>query len=198
MLQLFNNVHCFTCSEKMCDGLFHCIYGEDESLETCRKFYPEEATIECIENRLDGINLTIMATPCNGIRECRNGIDEQCEISVVYFWSIFGGFFLLTVTVILIMKCLTPETKKNATRNEVEHTKYDSKDCSLLEGNHLAEMKVIFKSKYLFLWKWLTQLTLIPIRTKQINSFVQSCLAKRKVLPRFSKPWNVWRGMFLN
>ena len=141
----------FTCSEKMCDGLFHCIYGEDESLETCRKFYPEEATIECIENRLDGINLTIMATPCNGIRECRNGIDEQCEISVVYFWSIFGGFFLLTVTVILIMKCLTPETKKNAT-NEVEHTKYDSKDCSLLEGNQLAEMKVIFKSRYLLIF----------------------------------------------
>ena len=64
--------------EKTCDGIFHCLYGEDEHFELCKDTFPKEATIECIENRLPGINLTIMAVPCDGILECRDGSDENC------------------------------------------------------------------------------------------------------------------------
>ena len=48
--------------------------------ELCKDTFPETATIECIENRLPGtIDITIMATPCDGILECRDGSDEKCE-----------------------------------------------------------------------------------------------------------------------
>ena len=54
--------------------------GEDEQFDICEETYPEEATIKCVENRLEGFNVTIMAIPCNGIKECRNGEDEDhCE-----------------------------------------------------------------------------------------------------------------------
>ena len=32
-------------SEKTCDGIFHCLYGEDEQFELCKDTFPKEATI---------------------------------------------------------------------------------------------------------------------------------------------------------
>ena len=61
----------------MCDGIFHCMHGEDEVFDICEHVYPDIATIKCIENRVKDINVTIMAIPCDGIQECRDGSDEK-------------------------------------------------------------------------------------------------------------------------
>ena len=72
-----------TCVEydKTCDGICHCMYCEDESFEgLCEYTFPEAATIKCVEaNRSSDINITILATPCNGVRECLNINDENCQ-----------------------------------------------------------------------------------------------------------------------
>ena len=99
-----------TCVEndKTCDGICHCMYCEDESFEElCENTFPEAATIKCIEaNRSSDINITILATPCNGVRECLNINDENCQsemyitaiIMTLFFFVIFCGWNYIHVT----------------------------------------------------------------------------------------------------
>ena len=69
-----------TCIEtsKLCDGIVHCIYGEDEGeeaikLDYCRTKFPQSAIKRCKEkDRLGGYNIWINAIPCNKIQECEN------------------------------------------------------------------------------------------------------------------------------
>ena len=58
---------------KKCDGIKHCIYGEDESIETCDGTFPESATVECVEPNQPFDDIWIKAVRCNGITECKNG-----------------------------------------------------------------------------------------------------------------------------
>ena len=72
-----------TCIEKnkICDGVVHCIIGEDESLEACEHVFHERfsksARIICLEVNRTSYNFWIKAIPCNGIVECKDGVDEQ-------------------------------------------------------------------------------------------------------------------------
>ena len=59
-----------------CDGAVNCIHAEDESFELCNKFFPEGATIKCKEANRTHYNISIYATPCDGIMECKDGEDE--------------------------------------------------------------------------------------------------------------------------
>ena len=89
-----------TCVEydKTCDGICHCMYCEDETFEgLCEDTFPEAATIKCVEaNRSSVINITILATPCNGVRECLNINDENCQ-SEMYITNIIMMFFFLVI-----------------------------------------------------------------------------------------------------
>ena len=55
------------------------MFAEDEHFDICKKenVFPDGATIECVENR-PGYDITILAVPCNGVSECRDGSDEDC------------------------------------------------------------------------------------------------------------------------
>ena len=51
----------------MCDGSVNCFYGEDEEFELCESFFPEAATVKCEEANRTHYNISILATPCDGI-----------------------------------------------------------------------------------------------------------------------------------
>ena len=118
----------------------HCIHGEDESDETCkgRLSFPEEATIECIENRL-GYNITIKAIPCDGVKECRGGSDEECEEDKLIVLGVVVVLFILTNVIYHYLKwCHLPMRDKViqlATCNPIT-------DYSHFIGDDLAKLKV--------------------------------------------------------
>ena len=69
-----------------CNGLVDCFHGEDEAFEEChKKSFVEAATIKCIESNRNGEDIEILAVPCNGIRECRDGSDEDNCATMLHF-----------------------------------------------------------------------------------------------------------------
>ena len=132
--------------DRTCDGIFNCLHGEDEAFDLCKDTFPEEATIECIEDRLPGIDLKIMATPCNDIRECRDGSDEECEDDKMVLIFLVSG--LVTMTLIIYQYLLwikIPQWKKYFLRDSKANA-YDGKNpinCIDFRGNDLANLKVI-------------------------------------------------------
>ena len=75
-------------SDYICDGHRHCQDGQDESIDECksRNIFSKQATVLCLEdNRPEKYPVVIMAIPCNGKRECKNGEDViGCDISIIY------------------------------------------------------------------------------------------------------------------
>ena len=66
----------------VCDGFVQCLEGEDEDFSLCyeKRSFAEGATFKCTEAKRFGYNVTILATKCNGIDECRDRIDEvDCQ-----------------------------------------------------------------------------------------------------------------------
>ena len=153
-MNLRNLVTNSTISEKTCDGIFHCIYGEDEMFELCKNTFPEEATIECIENRLPGsIDVTIMATPCDGIIECQDGRDESCEEDKWILIVIIVGLFLATICIYLYLVFVRLPMWKKYVFRDFDYFKIDYKlmasDYSEMRGNTLAKMKVFLFQRFL-------------------------------------------------
>ena len=134
-------------SEKTCDGIFHCLYGEDEMFELCKDTFPKEATIECIENRLPGtIDVTIMAIPCDGIIECRDRSDENCEEDKFILVISVAVLFLTTICIYLYLVFVRlPFWKKSIFHNFGDgniNSMLKPFDCSGMKGNKLAKLKV--------------------------------------------------------
>ena len=128
------------------------MYGEDEEFELCKDTFPKEATIECVENRLPGtIDVTIMAIPCDGIVECRDGRDENCEDDKFILVISVALLFMSTICIYLYLVFVRlPLWKKSVFRNFEDgniDTKTHDSDCSAMKGNLLAKLKV-FISKY--------------------------------------------------
>ena len=78
-----------------------------------------------------------MAVPCNGITECRNGEDEECELHYLVPYGVLGTFFRLTLAVwcliqYIVRKTVTPSPKEDYSKEKF----YD------LVGDQLADLKV--------------------------------------------------------
>ena len=70
--------------DKLCDGIVHCIMGEDETLKNCTDLdddlsetFPPNANEKCIDPSKPGYNIPILAIRCNGEAECKNSEDES-------------------------------------------------------------------------------------------------------------------------
>lgn len=118
--------------------MVHCIYGEDEEDKLCfeRFSFREDATIECIENR-PGYYFTIMAIPCDGFQDCRNGIDEECKFNNSFFVI---GLFCFHIVTFCIWYYLTLGVKRNV--HVKEPTPGEKGIFKDIEGDDLAELKV--------------------------------------------------------
>ena len=89
---------------KICDGIVHCIHGEDEEIELCKSTFPETATIHCKEPDRGSYDITILATPCSG--ECK---DENCDTD----WRILSAFVGFTFAAIAFLcSCIHFRTTK--------------------------------------------------------------------------------------
>ena len=98
-----NSTKCIFSDPYVCDGHRHCHDGQDENVDVCRSkniTFPKEATVECLEsNRPDKYPIFIMAIPCNGKSECKDGKDEiGCDISIIYLLcALLIGFATISV-----------------------------------------------------------------------------------------------------
>lgn len=123
---------------KTCDGIVHCIHGEDEEDKLCFESFsfPKDATIKCIENR-PSYEFTIMATPCDGFQDCRNGIDEECQVNELF---LFTGLFCFYIVTFCMWYFLRLRVQKNTCLKNSIH-----EDVGLFKdfvGDDLAELKV--------------------------------------------------------
>ena len=124
------------------------MHGEDELFQLCKDTFPKEATIECIENRLPGtIDVTIMAIPCDGIVECHDGRDENCEEDKIILVIAVAVLFLTTICIYIYLVFVRFPIWKDSVFWEFHEGSIDSKtqshDCSdELKGNTLAKLKV--------------------------------------------------------
>ena len=92
----------------VCDGKIQCeAEAEDENFDLCveRKAFHHDATFECLENHRILYNITILAVPCNGINECKDGEDEK-NCGGIAIKHLIWGAFIAYVTIIVVMLVL--------------------------------------------------------------------------------------------
>ena len=93
-----NYFYCYlskTCIDwdKLCDGVVHCIMGEDETLKNCTDTaqYPPNAKEKCSDSSKPWYDIPILAIHCDGLVECKYGEDENhwfcntSQVSKIFF-----------------------------------------------------------------------------------------------------------------
>ena len=126
-----------------CDGLVNCYYGEDENFSLCKTKFSETASVECFETARDGYKIRIFATPCDGIVECQNGIDEKdCSVPVPI--KVFPGLIIYIMVHLswLYTFWLVKKYKKSHPQSDLDLQAPEI----LLKGEQLAKAKVSFKN----------------------------------------------------
>ena len=106
----------------------------------CEKYFPNNiATIKCEEsNRTSDFTTTIKAIPCNGIIECKDGSDENCDWSSWIIWVVLTIISILMVFIwfyifsLAVKECETITSDQSETR--MNKTKWN--------GYSLANLKV--------------------------------------------------------
>ena len=126
----------------MCDGIVHCMHGDDENFELCknRKVFADEATIECVENRPKGLDITILAIPCNNVTECRDGRDENCEETYIIFGTVVSTITIMTFAIHIYWMNFMDKVTEDDDNIEIVYPKEPWKS----KGDKLAELKVSF------------------------------------------------------
>ena len=143
---------------KKCNGIINCVEGEDEDFDLCQEssksIFPETATISCKEiNRTGSYNIGILATPCNGVKECRDGRDENCDQD----WRILSAFIGITFAgIVAICSYLHFRTTKRyptIVSDDPENIDEETAEArSNFRGNVLAKIKVITDLGLNILW----------------------------------------------
>ena len=169
-------------AEKKCDGIVHCIEGEDETFQTCTDEFPEEATINCNE-RPTGYDIWDMAVPCNEISECVDGKDEFCDENR---WILVGVVLTLIIITNIIYHylkwyCLSWNLQTLPDACHVDE--WNSVDCLEMVGDQLANMKVT-QEKTMFLYE---RLNCFVSRTLQPKLDAQSFWSGQVVSQRQRK-----------
>ena len=87
-----------------------------------------------------------MATPCDGIVECRDGRDENCDEDKLILVICVALLFVTTISIYLYLVFVRlPSWKKSVFLdfdNEGNDSQSQYQDCSELKGNTLARLKV--------------------------------------------------------
>ena len=121
--------------------------------DLCKNNFPKEATIECVENRLPGtIDVTIKAIPCDGIVECRDGRDENCEEDKWILAIAVSVLCLTTISIYLYLVFVRLPLWKDSVLQDFDAGNIDSEtvpfDCSYMKGNKLAKLKVLLPNTF--------------------------------------------------
>ena len=128
---------------KICDGIVHCIFGEDEDWDLCKSPFPETATVQCKEIDRGSYNITILATPCNGIRECGEKNDEDCEKDwIAIILSLSTTFVLILVLFAVLFYKVTKEFRAIVPYVAENIDEETANTRSALKGDALAKLKV--------------------------------------------------------
>ena len=128
----------------VCDGFVQCLEGDDEDFNLCyeRGSFAEGATVKCTEAKRFGYNVTILATKCNGIEECRDGSDKtDCQSDesrvLVATFVVFAVIFLIWIVIYHVYD--NNETMDDISKEEKEHAQN-------AKGDTLALLKVAIES----------------------------------------------------
>ena len=124
----------------VCDGFVQCLQGEDEDFDLCysRGSFAEGATVKCNETKRYGYNVTILASKCNDIVECRDGIDEvNCQNNDSEGLIALGIVFIAVavIWVVVHVRFANDDTSQEAS--------YDPASLHF-KGDKLSHIKVYF------------------------------------------------------
>ena len=132
--------------EWLCDGAVQCIMGEDESLELCiglEEQFPEKDTFPCFSSEYRHYDVTIYATPCDGIVECQNEADEKfCD--TIEITKEVVKLVIIIVILIFWISIFVVAKKNNVWVGLGWKYQNDSREGTSygLRGNALARLKV--------------------------------------------------------
>ena len=106
--------------------------------------FDEAATIECNQTGRGSYNLSIKATPCNGVRECHVKNDENCGESREDLITSLVIVFLVILAVCGFVHHITTKQYPTMISDDPEFIDDETaKYRSGLKGNILAQIKVI-------------------------------------------------------